>query len=75
MITREYDAGNQAVLSFIGQAPRADRRIVGAWLQRGYDPLDALTRSGLLVGERRHPLQLVSCHPGRFTWRCSQRAS
>jgi hypothetical protein len=37
--------------------PRADRRLVKSWISRGHDPLSALTSSGLLVDERRHPDQ------------------
>jgi hypothetical protein len=57
-MTREYDAGDQAVLTYLGKAPRADRRLAAAWLSRGFEPLDALAQSGLLSGERRHPEQL-----------------
>ncbi len=52
---RELDAGDAAVLKFVNRMRPADRELVKAWLRSGFDPLDAVVRSGLLNGERRHP--------------------
>jgi hypothetical protein len=51
------DAGDAAVMSFVSTMPKADRWILRSWRDHGYEPLDALAESRLLVGGRRHPLQ------------------
>jgi hypothetical protein len=51
------DAADGAVAAFVARMPKLDKWLIKSWRDAGFDWMDSIAESQLLVGGRRHPAQ------------------